>query len=131
MGINITPAASPVIAADGSMEVALGQGTATGTPFQVPNSGNRNNRGRSIAVKIKGHALTTPVMSAFGRINRLDDEGWTPVLDDVTSNSAAINPPSNDDTICSTFVLGADYADLRIDSTVVSGTMDIYVSFGD
>lgn len=114
----------------GDYEVGTAVASATGATVDIQDQKGavRDNRGRTGAIRIVGNTLVTGTISVYGRINPSDSLGWVLIHDLLTA--AAISSKSVVNGTVVPFVLGADYRELRIDSTVVSGTMDIKLTMG-
>jgi hypothetical protein len=111
----------------GTVRTATGVGTSTGDPIDIspqrPNQ--RDNRGRSLAVKITKASLVGGKFTIMGRLNPNDANGWS-VFYDIGINFYslfAVADGSGTENIV--LVFGADYRQLRVDTVVTSGTMDV------
>lgn len=129
MPINLTP----IVGHDeisGSAAAGTGVGTATGAAIEIRDAkgGPRDNRGRTISIRVVGYSLNTGTISLLGRVNPVDDTGWAPLFDLLTGAVVTSKAVVNGSVVV--VVLGADYREMRVDSSVASGTMDLIVAMG-
>ena len=111
----------------GTVRTATGVGTSTGDPIDIspqrPNQ--RDNRGRSMSVKITKASLVGGKFAIMGRLNPNDANGWSVFYDWGVNFYSAFNVADGTGVENFVIVFGADYRQLRIDTVVTSGTMDV------
>jgi hypothetical protein len=118
----------------GAVRALTGVTDASSDPINVsrlkPNQ--RDNRGRSLFVKITRHTVTGAEINIWGRHDTTDPYGWVPFFDlnrnaEITAfavGDVGINPQTFG------FVFGHDYREIYVESQADTGTVDYDVTIG-
>lgn len=111
----------------GTARTSTGVGTSTGDPIDISpqHPSQRDNRGRSMSVKITKHSLIGGKFAIWGRLDPTDANGWSVFYDWGVNFYSAFNVADGSNIENFVVVFGADYRQLRVDTVVISGTMDV------
>jgi len=115
----------------GAASIGVGVGTTTGNPIDITpqRQAQRSNFERTMSLKVKSHTLVGGKLTIWGRINTGDDNGWAPFYDKGNNFYADWPiPDGNNVTTNVVIVMGADFRQLRVDTVVTSGTMDVDIT---
>jgi len=115
----------------GVASIGTGVGNTTGDPIDITpkRQGQRDNRGRTMALKVTKHTLVGGKLTIYGRIKPGDDNAWA-YFYDIGINTYVDWTVSDGDGVSQTviIVMGADFRELRVDTHVTSGTMDVEIT---